>query len=113
MDPMVGPYLYISIVLIVLGFLAVKMYLRSGSPIESHRPALPITEADVETAVRAKRIVEAIQWYGLLHRCDLTEATQAVQAMAAALKAADAANVDAIDPDATHPEEMPQDHRET
>jgi hypothetical protein len=108
-EAMAGPYMYIFVVLVVLGMLGVKMYLQSRSPtIETHRPASPISEADIEAAVRGKRIVEAIQLYGLLYQCDLAEATEAVNAMVVELKAAGA---DSTDP--TGPEEIPQDHRET
>lgn len=114
MNPMVGPYLYIILVLAGLALLGFKMYLQSRSPIDSHRPASPISPDDIAAAVRGKRIVEAIQLYGLLHQCDLAEATQAVQDMVAQLKAdeaAEAAEAASIDPG--NPEETPPDHRET
>jgi hypothetical protein len=100
--------MYFVTIVLVLGLLGFKMYLQSRSPIESHRPAAPITDDDIETAIRAKRIVHAIQLYGLLYQCDLTEATEAVEDIRARLKAEQAQGVDP-----TGPGEPPADHRET
>jgi hypothetical protein len=108
MDSMVGSYLYLFLVLALLVVLGVKMYLRTRIRIESNRPALPISEADILAAIRARRLPEAIQLYGLLHRCDLVQATLAVQAMATQLPSVQAENADS-----TQPEEVPGDHRDT
>jgi len=105
---MAGPYLYLFIALAILGLLGFKMYLRTRTAIHTHRPTLPINDDDIVTAVRAKRMVEAIQLYGVLYRCDLTEATLAVTAMAAQLKAVEA---ECAEPNGS--EEQPGDHRET
>jgi hypothetical protein len=105
---MAGLYMYIFLALVVLGMLGFRMYLQARSPIESHRPASPISPADIDAAVRGKRIVEAIQLYGLLYQCDLAEATQAVQEMVAQLKADEAESADPTEARETQP-----DHRET
>lgn len=109
MNPMVGSYIYIFVVLVGLAVLGFRMYLQSRSPtIERHRPASPISPDDIAAAVRGKRIVEAIQLYGLLHQCELAEATQAVQELVVQLKADEVDSADPIDP-----KEPPPDHRET
>jgi hypothetical protein len=103
--------MYFVAVLLVLGLLGFKMYLQSRSPVDSHRPAAPITDEDIEAAIRAKRIVHAIQMYGLLYQCDLTEATEAVEEIRTRLKAEDVVREASADP--TAPEELPPDHRGT
>jgi predicted negative regulator of RcsB-dependent stress response len=83
---MTGIYLYLFVVLAVLGLLGYKMYLQRQPWAEQHRPTAPITDADILEAIRTKRTKHAIQLYGLLHQCDLAQATLAVMDLSAQLK---------------------------
>jgi len=108
MEQMAGVYLYIFVMLVVFGLLGVKVYERTRPLIKRPPPDLPISDGDIVTAVRAGRIADAIELYGVLHRCDPAEATQAVAVMVARLKTS--AADDAADDGSGS---TPQDHRET
>jgi len=99
MDPLVGPWMYFVAVVVVLGFLGVKLLWRArptrlmkrqlSAFIEDQAaqpPRAPATDAQIEMELRIGRRVEAIRLYREREGCDLKTAVDAIDAMAARLQ---------------------------
>jgi ribosomal protein L7/L12 len=82
---MIGVYMYVVGAILLFGFLLAKVLLRSRPPGKAHRPLSPITEADIEMAVRKGQKVEAIKLYREMTGCEIKQALDAVEAMTARL----------------------------
>lgn len=98
MDPLVGPWMYFVAVLLVLGFLALKLFWNARPTRLMRRelstfideeaskpPRPPITDAEIETEVRIGRRLEAIKLYRERSGCDLRTAVEAIDAIEARL----------------------------
>lgn len=70
------------IVPFVIGFLLARGIYRKSQDTPPQPLRTDITDAEIETAIRAKRTVEAIRLYRQRSGCDLKEAKSAVEAMA-------------------------------